>query len=106
MLPTPLGCLVLGQQLGGTQDLIASGPPHRNSYGDWRIDSSISQRLVDNINRNLHRPVAFIVDGTVAEIINFIGAVHPDAAGIFNVGPNYATAVKLADSLRNLRPVQ
>ena len=98
--------MVVGQQLGATQDLIDSGPPHRNSYGDWLIDIRISQRLVDNINHNLHRPIAFIVDGTVAEIINFIGPVHPDTAGIFNVGPNYATAVKLADNLRNLRPVQ
>jgi hypothetical protein len=98
--------LVVRQQLGETQDLIDSGPPHRNSYGDWLIDTRISQRLVDNINHNLHRPIAFIVDGTVAEIINFIGPVHPDTAGIFNVGPNYATAVKLAANLRNLRPVQ
>jgi len=98
--------VVVSRQLGATQDLIASGPPHRNSYGDWIIDTTISQRLVDNINRNLHRPIAFIVDGTVAQIINFIGPVHRDTAGIFNTGPNYATAVKLADSLQKLQAVE
>jgi hypothetical protein len=103
--PAPLDCLVVGRQLGATQDLVASGPPHRNSYGDWIIDTTISQRLVDNINRNLHRPIAFIVDGTVAQIINFIGPVHRDTAGIFNVGSNAATAVELADSLQKLQPV-
>jgi hypothetical protein len=105
-LPTTLDCLTLGKTLGATQDLVDSGQPHINSYGDWLIDTRISQKLVDNINRNLHRPLAFIVDGAVPEIISFDGPVHPDAAGIFNVGPEQAVAVKLANNLRSLQTPQ
>ena len=54
--------------------------------------------------RNLHRPLAFIVDGTVPEIINFDGPVHADTAGIFNVGPDQTAAIRLANNLRELRP--
>jgi len=92
--------LTLGERLGATRDLVDSGQPHINSYGDWLIDTRISQTLVDNINR----PLAFIVDDNVPEIITFDLPVHPDAAGIFNAGPEHAVAVKLANNLRAYEP--
>jgi hypothetical protein len=104
--PTTVDCLKLGHELGTTPDLVDFGPPHRNSYGDWIIDTLITQRLADNINRNLHRELAFIVNGTVYEIVSFVGPVRVDAAHIFNAGPNQATALTLVNSLRNLRRPQ
>ena len=105
-LPTTIDCLKFGRELGTTRDLVDFGPPHRNSYGDWIINTLITQRLADTINRNLHRELAFIVNGTVYEIVSFIGPVRVDAAHIFNAGPNRATALTLVNSLRNLRRTQ
>jgi hypothetical protein len=54
------------------------------------------------MNRNLHRELAFIVDGTVPEIVDLVVPISAPEFGI-NVGPQQAAAVMLVDRLRNLR---
>jgi hypothetical protein len=101
-LPTTLDCLKLGQELGSTSDLVDFSQPNRNSYGDWTVAIRMSPRLTDNMNRNLHRQLAFIVDGTVPEIVDLVVPISAPEFGI-NVGRQQAAAVMLVDRLRNLR---
>jgi hypothetical protein len=101
-LPTTLACLTLGAILGDTQDLVDSGKPYRNSSGDWTIAIRMSPRLANNLNRNLHRQLAFIIDGTVPDIVVFTVPISAPEFAI-NVGPQHAAAVTLADTLQHLR---
>jgi hypothetical protein len=101
-LPTTLDCVTLGQELGSTADLVRFGPPYRNSYGDWTVSIRMSPRLTDNLNRNLHKELAFIVDGTVPEIVNLVVPIAAPEFAI-NVGPEQTDALTLVHQLRNLR---
>jgi hypothetical protein len=104
-LPTTLDCLTLGDVIGNTQDLVDYGQPYHNSYGDWTVAIRITPRLVKNFNRNLHRQLAFIVDGTVPEIVDLVVPISAPEFGI-NVGPQQSAVVTLVDNLRTLRHAQ
>jgi len=53
------------------------------------------------MNRNLHKELAFIVDGTVPEIVNLVVPISAPEFGI-NVGQSQAAAVTLVQHLEHL----
>jgi hypothetical protein len=101
-LPTTLDCLKLGASLGGTADLAAVGTPARNSAGQWLVPIRIDQQLADRMNRDLHRPLAVVVDGEVPAIVALSEPTRTVFTIILGPGQSRAAASQLRDRLAHL----